>query len=348
MVGTGWVALVCSMAYGQAADEKGANARLEFEVASVKPAAPQGPGRFMIGMRGGPGNGDPGRITYNNVSLQDLMTTAYGVKRSQISSEPAWLDTERFDITAKVRPGASKEEAKVMLQNLLADRFKLVIHRETREMPMYALVVGKSGPKLKESPPDTAAAPAPPDGDHDAPPPPPMMGGRGPMQMGKDGCPEGPPDVGNRPRNFMMITPFGACMIASNQTMSDLADVLSNDFDRPVTDLTGLKGKYDFHLRFDPSSLGGRMGGMMKMGPPPGGMVAGGAAGPGGGMATASGQGRGDTVGMGPATQTMDPQEMPPTIFAALQEQLGLRLEPKKGPAALLVIDHVEKAPTEN
>ena len=110
IAGAGWVALVCSMAYGQApADGKSADARLEFEVASVKPAAPQSPGRIMIGMRGGPGSGDPGRITYNNISLRDLMTDAYGVKRSQISGEPSWLDTERFDITAKVPPGATKE-----------------------------------------------------------------------------------------------------------------------------------------------------------------------------------------------------------------------------------------------
>ncbi len=90
--------------------------------------------------------------------------TAYGVKTYQISG-PAWLDTERFDIVAKVPQGATKDDVKLMLQNLLADRFKLTLHREKKDMPMYALLVAKNGPKLKESPPDDPnandAAPAP-------------------------------------------------------------------------------------------------------------------------------------------------------------------------------------------
>jgi len=344
MAGTGLVALACSMAYGQAAaDGKSAEAKLEFEVAAVKPAAPQGPGRFMIGMRGGPGTNDPGRIAYNNLSLRDLMTNAYDVKRSQVSGGPGWLDTERFDITAKVPEGTTKEQMKVMLQNLLADRFKLALHRETKEMAMYALVVGKNGPKMKESAANAAAADVPPDGgraangDAPPPPPPPMMGGRGGIQMGKDGCPEPPPSMANRPNNMMMMFMNGAaCMVDNGQTMSGLADQLSFQFDRPVVDMTGLKGKYDFHLRFDPSSLGSGRGGMMMMaGPPPGAMGAVGGPGPGGG------------AGMGPGPNT-EPQEAPPTIFAAVQEQLGLKLEPRKGPAELLVIDHVEKTPTEN
>lgn len=349
MAGTGWVALVCSMAYGQApADGKSSDARLEFEVATVKPTAPQGPGRMMMGMRGGPGSGDPGRITYDNLSLRDLMTIAYSVKRSQITGEPSWLDSERFDITAKVPPGATKDEARVMLQNLLADRFKLTLHREKKEMSMYALVVGKNGPKLKES----AAAPdgEPKDNGEPPPPPPPPMGGRDRMAMGKDGCPEPPPQMGNRPMNIMMFTNGAACMVATSQTMSGLADMLSNQFDRPVTDMTGLQGKYDFHLRFDPSSLGSGRGGMMIMaGPPPGAMGAGGGPGPagGGGQVAGGGPGRDEAGGRGPVTMA-EPLETPPTIFAALQEQLGLKLEPRKGPADLLVIDHIEKTPTEN
>jgi uncharacterized protein (TIGR03435 family) len=129
----------------------------------------------------------------------------------------------------------------------------------------------------------------------------------------------------------MMMTPSGACMIDNGQTMSGFADQLSNQFDRPVVDQTGLKGKFDFKLRYDPSSMPGRggMGGMMmKVDPPPGGP-------PGGG---------GDG-GRGPAPQE---RELPPSIFAALQEQLGLKLESKRGPVELLVIEHIEKTPTEN
>lgn len=85
--------------------------------------------------------------------------TAYGVKNYQISGPP-WLDTERFSIVAKAPPGAAKEQVLVMWQNLLAQRFQLKLHRETNDIPIYELVVGKNGPKLKESAPD----PEPPKG----------------------------------------------------------------------------------------------------------------------------------------------------------------------------------------
>jgi uncharacterized protein (TIGR03435 family) len=343
MAGIGWMAAVCSLAFGQAAgDGKRAEAKLEFEVASVKPAAPQTPDRMMMGIGGGPGSNDPGRMTITNLTLRDLVTFAYGVKRSQISGGPGWLDTERFDITAKVPQGATKEQMKVMLQNLLADRFQLALHHETKEMAMYALVVGKNGPKMKESAMDAASAAAPQEGgpgtaNGGAPrPPSPMMAGRGGIEMGKDGCPEVPAPVGNRPYNLTMFMNGTACMVDANQTMSGLADQLSSQFDRPVVDMTGLQGKYDFHMRFDLSTVGSGRGGMMMMaGPPPAGMAAGGGPGPGG------------DPGVGPGPR-MEALETAPTIFVAVQEQLGLKLEPRKGPADLLVIDHVEKTPTEN
>src|SRR5271157_3691397 len=131
-----------------------------FEVASVKPAAPIVGNRIMVGMRGGPGTPDPGQITYNNVTLKNVLTNAYGVKSFQISG-PSWLDSERYDIVAKLPRGATKEQFMVMLQNLLAERFKLTLHREKRDLPMYALVVGKNGPKMKES----VEEPAPKEGE---------------------------------------------------------------------------------------------------------------------------------------------------------------------------------------
>jgi uncharacterized protein (TIGR03435 family) len=132
--------------------------------------------------------------------------------------------------------------------------------------------------------------------------------------------------------NFMVMTPSGACMISSGQSLEGLATQLSNQFDRPVIDQTGLKGKYDFKLHFDPSSLpGGRggpiMGPMMKEGEP----------GPGPGPG-----------GADPSGRIVPEGDAPPSIFNALQEQLGLKLESRKGPVELLVIDHVEKTPTEN
>jgi uncharacterized protein (TIGR03435 family) len=131
----------------------------------------------------------------------------------------------------------------------------------------------------------------------------------------------------------MMMTPNGACMITNGQTMAALANQFSNQFSRPVVDQTGLTGKYDIKLRYDPSSIprgsgGGPMGMFVFAGPPPGAMPGGEAA----------------RKGDGPAPEE---REQAPTIFAALQEQLGLKLEAKKGPVELIVIDRLEK-PTEN
>jgi uncharacterized protein (TIGR03435 family) len=126
--------------------------------------------------------------------------------------------------------------------------------------------------------------------------------------------------------NFMMMTPNGACLLSSGQTMDGLATQLSSRFDRPVIDRTGLKGKYDLRLRYDPASMPGGRGGsvMIKDGP---------------GLGPA---------GVDPANRTAPDAEPPPSIFNALQQQLGLKLEARKGPVDLLVIDRVEKVPTEN
>jgi uncharacterized protein (TIGR03435 family) len=310
------------------ADARSPNARLEFEVASIKPSVmPGGRGMIRIGGRGGPGSADPSRATYNFSSLRDLLMDAYSMKRHQIAG-PDWLDAQRFDVVAKVPDGATKEQVRIMLQNLLADRFKLAVHRETKELPMYALVVGGGkGPRLKESavadaPP--AANPASKDGESPGP-----MGG---LKIGADGCPETPAVMAIRPANFQVMTPNGACMISNGQSIPGLADQLSNQFDRPVVDMTGLKGKYDIKLRFDPSSMPGLggMGGMMKGAPMPAdGMPA----------------RRGDGTGRDPNAEEREPA---PSIFAALQEQLGLKLEARKGSVDLLVVDHIEKTPTEN
>jgi uncharacterized protein (TIGR03435 family) len=309
-----------------AADAKSPDAKLEFEVASIKPSVMPGVrGMIRIGSRGGPGSADPSRATYNFSSLRDLLMDAYSMKRHQITG-PDWLDSERFDIVAKVPEGATKEQVKIMLQNLLADRFKLAEHRETKRLPMYALVVGSKGPKLKEStvadaPP--AAIPTPKDGEMPRP--------LGRLKMGADGCPELPPMIAGRSGNLQVMTPNGACMISNGQSISGLADQLSNQFDRPVVDMTGLKGKYDIKLRFDPSSMPGPggMGGMRKEVPMPGGMPT----------------QRSDGSERDPNAEDREPA---PTIFAALQEQLGLKLETRKGSVDLLVVDHIEKAPTEN
>src|ERR1700681_1519458 len=108
--------LTCCLAYGQTVDKS-----LTFDAASVKPASPpvpDGRGRIMMmGPTGGPGTKDPGRIRYPNMSLKNLLMNAYDVKNFQIAG-PAWLDTERFDIPATMPPDTTKEQFRVMLQNL--------------------------------------------------------------------------------------------------------------------------------------------------------------------------------------------------------------------------------------
>src|ERR1039458_7079844 len=266
--------------------------------------------------------------------------SAYAVKGYQING-PKWLDSERFDIVAKIPKGATKEQFQLMLQNLLAERFKLTLHHETKELPMYALVVGKGGHKLKESVEDDAAAGAAPQGGAagvggssasavPTPPPPPPGAGydgapvMGRMKVGADGMPQLPANMG---KNNMMVMMMNGCMrlVAKHRPITALLEMLSGQLGFPVVDATGLKANSDFTLDFSPDGMNGPMG-MMPPPPPP---MHDGAPGGGGPMA-----GSPDVGG--------------PTIFAAVQEQLGLKLEQKKGPVDLLVIDRLEKAPTEN
>jgi uncharacterized protein (TIGR03435 family) len=281
-----------AVAYGQ-----------QFEVASIKQPPPPDGNRFYIGVNGGPGSSDPGRIHYENVSLKLLLTKAYGVQDYQISG-PDWLDSERFDIEAKLPDGASKEQVAAMLQNLLIERFKMSLHRDKKERPAYALVVSKNGPELKPSAVDPAAP--------DLGPP------TGKMVMGKDGFPE----TRAEDRGIMMAITRGrgAKMAACHVSMQELAEKLADQLGRPVVDQTGLTEKYDFTLYFSPEGLASPMGGIRIPQPlPP----------PGAGEHPPEGETR-------------------PSLPIAIQEQLGLRLESKKLPLDLIVIDHIEKVPTEN
>src|ERR1035438_4799324 len=201
ILAAGLIIFISCTAFGQAAAESPT-----FEVASVKPAEPQPPGQMRIRMSGGPGTADPGQLTYTNVALKDVLMNAYGVKGDQING-PKWLDSERFDIAAKIPEGATKEQFKLMLQNLLAERFKLTLHHETKELPMYALVVGKGGSKLKESVDEDAATPQ---GAAAPPPPPPGRDEAGPvrLKMDADGMPKPPSGMGRN--GVFMMTMFGS------------------------------------------------------------------------------------------------------------------------------------------
>jgi uncharacterized protein (TIGR03435 family) len=133
-----------------------------FEVASLKPA--RSDTRVRSSMRGGPGTPDAEQITFTNVTLMSVLMRAYDVKNYQVTG-PAWLSSERYDIAAKVAPGTAKEQFNLMLQNLVAERFHLALHHETKEFQGYELVVSRSGSKLKisgESGPDQPEPTAPP------------------------------------------------------------------------------------------------------------------------------------------------------------------------------------------
>lgn len=290
---------------------------LTFDAAAIKPWAPPTGGRGIMmsrGGRGGPGSTDPGRIHYQAISLRNLLTNAYDVKDYQIVG-PGYLDTERFDIQATMPPETTKEQFRTMLQNLLAERFKMTVHRETKELPMYSLVVAKNGPKMKESvetpdqkPPDENAPPV-------AIPPP------GQMKFDSDGFPILPMPTGGRGGMFQMMMPNRARITATKQTMQDLVERLSQMLSKPVTDETALKAKFDFVLTFSPEGLNSFMGAPPP--PPP-------------------------TGGARPDNVFIPEGEAPQNLFSAIQAQLGLKLDARKGPVELVVVDHMEKTPTEN
>lgn len=265
-----------------------------FEVASVKPSALQNGARPQATIKGGPGTADPGQITWINIPMRAVLLRAYELRNYQLSA-PKWVDTERYDIVAKIAAGSTQDEARAMLRNLLKDRFKMAEHEETREGPVYALVTGKSGSKLKESAapaavPETPGAPQP-DG--------------GPPLKLTDGFPTLPP---GRPGMTAIMLNGSIRLTAQMQRMGALANTLSMQLDREVADLTELKGLYDFHLSYTPESV-------LAVLP----------AGPDGT--------RPDTLGT--------------DVFTALGEQLGLKLECRKGPVRTVFVDTMEKTPAE-
>jgi uncharacterized protein (TIGR03435 family) len=304
-----------------------------FEVASVKVSAPPPAGVMVINLGGGPGSSDPGRITYQGATLRMLIARAYNVKEYQVEG-PQWLDSERYDIMATIPHGeSSKEQVALMLQGLLAERFKLALHHESKPLAVYTLSVAKGGPKLKEVDPAVVAAasaagrggPLPPGSAPLPPPPPPPPGGPG--IGGKGGPPSG--------AGFRFTMGMNNRRLTGSVTLARMCDMLSNFLDRPVIDLTELTGTYELDLAWTPDESE-RMGGKLSMG-----------------MAAAHA-----AMGAPPppsATSTSDGKIAPDgasdpglSLAQALQMNYGLKLEPKKNPADILVIDRAEKVPTEN
>jgi uncharacterized protein (TIGR03435 family) len=230
-----------------------------FEVASVKPVE-EARGRIFDYSASGP------RVRYMAYALVDLVMEAYDVKRYQVTFAPTVVpprgghyDPAFYDIEAKAEGDRARTRAEFrpMLQQLLADRFKLTLHREMKETPVYALILGKDGPKFKESEP-------------------------GAVESARGG-------VNGRNQDIT----------ASKMTMDKLAEMIPNVFfvDRPVVNRTGLAGAYDFKIEATPE---------FRM--------------------------------------TRDNADLKNiSIFTAIQQQLGLKLEQQKGMVEVLVVDHVEK-----
>jgi len=306
-----------------------------FDVASIKPAAPQEDGRIMMMM-----GGDPGMFDFKHVNLRMMVTRAWGIKDYQLNA-PDWMNTVFFDVQAKMPPDTTAEVKNQMLQALLEERFGLKVHKESKEVPIYALVVGKNGPKLKpaaELPPNAPGAPQPKPGDGDRPgissgPSAPSVGfggGGGGGSMGGANVnfnrsgPAGDKGRINGPGSTMMRVENGRMVMSSKGVqVSRLVDMLARQVDRPIVDNTGLTGYYDVDLEFKPEGGGRGMPGMP--------------------MPMPRGEG-GGAPGGSPAPDAVEA----PSIFTAIQDQLGLKLESKKGPIDTIVVDHCEKGPIEN
>jgi bla regulator protein BlaR1 len=229
----------------------------KFEVASVKPNnSDQRPRGFNLQ----PG----GQQLTATVTVKSLIQQAYGLRDFQISGGPGWIKSDLFDINAKSENPVEWDQVILMLQSLLADRFQLVMHRDTKETPVYALVIDKNGPKF----------------------------------------------IGAKAGSRGMLGTRRGLLIDQAASMGGLAAQLSNVVARIVVDRTGLTGQYDLRLEWRPDEI--QVARFQETGVPEG-------------------------LGAPP------PDSPGPSLFTALQEQLGLRLESEKAPMEMLAIDRVEK-----
>jgi uncharacterized protein (TIGR03435 family) len=323
--------------------------QLTFEVATVKPSGgpaetkQNGVTRTSWGTKGGPGTDDPTRWSCTYCDLASRLPQAYGVKAYQLTY-PGWMNAEHYDISAKVPAGTTKEQFAIMLRNLLEERFQFKLHRDSKDIPGYDLVVAKGGPKLAEHVEVAKGVDPNPKADANEPEDPDARlqkmleqrmaarGGRGfeRAQVDQNGYPM-PPNKDCK--SCMMTTNGKATMLANGQTMQELAQRLTLMLGKPVVDKTGLTGSYDFMLNFERGDDTLGMGGQIPM------AAARGSRGP-----AASSAGSGDST---TPISDSDPGGGP-TLQAAIQKQLGLKLEPKKQTLETVVIDRAERVPTEN
>jgi uncharacterized protein (TIGR03435 family) len=269
----------------QSQDQNGSAAQSVFEVASVKLNKHES-GMTRFGLSGE-------RFLATGMTTQGLIREAFGIQDDQIFGQPRWLNSETYDIEAKVEPAEADRlhrlssdqrliENRHLLQTLLADRFKFAFHRETRELPMFALVVAKKGSKIDEAKPG-------------------------------DTYPKGIKDLAGNGHDDVMRIGRGQ-LIGQGIAISNVVEMLSQlGLGLAIVDKTGLTAKYDFTLQWNPDQ------GTPKF--------------------------KGADGSMQPAGPLAD--SFGPSLFTAMEEQLGLKLEKQKGPVDVSVIDHVEK-PSEN
>ncbi len=240
LVGTGIAPVVtavlsCLLAFGQPATPPA------FEAASIRPVdlKPDDP-RFVTSVKGGPGTSDPGMVTYANVNLINMVRYAYDLQSFSQIDWPDLPGKDYYDITARIPPGTTKEQFHLMLQGLLADRFHMVVHHDTKLFDAYELAVGKGGPKMKlASAEDSAMAEQP--GSGPLLPPGRLPGSAYPQLLR--------PGIIAVPKRNSEI-PFNLHLMARAQTMGELAKSLASYLGRSVADKTGLSGRYDFELDF--------------------------------------------------------------------------------------------------
>jgi uncharacterized protein (TIGR03435 family) len=287
---------------------------LRFDVASVK-AADAASGGMMMRMM-------PSSFEAAGVPLRLLLRQALQKPDYQIIGAPSWVDTERYTVAAKAASGTPQNAMPVMMVNLMKDRFQMTIHMETRELPIFNLVLARGdkrlGPNLKESSAECqatmaerargAGVPSAPGGG---------PGGTGPAGGGPGGpaargalpgTAGGPPIFdpnGPIPCGSMRTGP--GMLGAGGRAIAQLVQMLSGSTARPVIDKTGLTGAYDFSLRFAPEP-----GAFGPFGAPPPGVLP-------------------------------PPDPDAPNLYTAVQEQLGLKLENARGPIEVVVIDRLEK-----
>jgi len=264
--------------------------RQEFEVCSVKPSPAQTAGQVSVGV-----HIDGAQVRVSSLAMKDYIRIAFRLKGYQIAG-PEWLSGTRYDVAAKLPAGATRTQVPAMLRSMLEDRFGLKWHMETREAAVYGLIVAGQL-RLKEA----EAAPAAPDQ---------------PVEVNAGGSSAGGSFSLGGGSNFSISTKG---IEGQKLNMEDFTNTLSRFMDRPVMDMTGLKGRYDFSLPLTTEDYYS--------------------------MAIRSAIDAGVSL---PATALQALAAGNGDSLHSGLRDLGLRLEPRKAAVETLVIDHIEKTPTEN